>query len=303
MPQDLTKIPIDEFTTAAIDGTGVFDVLMQANKAHLLHEFEKGRIKGPEYANVYLGSLEQTMQTAVEFFIQSTKSKLEALLIEKQIELADKELELMDKKLSMADCEQALCQAQIAKLGAETDMIVAQMDKIPFEIALAEAEMETAQENVLIARANLAKIPAEIAHIEAQTSLVEQNTVNAVTENDTMLKQQCKLDAEYEVLMQTIAKVQAEASLLGHKSATELAQTQGAGVDSDSIIGRQKLLYTAQTEGFTRNAEHAAAKLMADTWSVRRTTDETGESGNSTNKLDDQTVGRAISKLLAGVGA
>ena len=51
-----TPIALADLTTSLVDGEGVFDVLMRANKAHLEQEFIKGRIKGPEYAQVYLGS-------------------------------------------------------------------------------------------------------------------------------------------------------------------------------------------------------------------------------------------------------
>jgi hypothetical protein len=71
---------------------------------------------------------------------------------------------------------------------------------------------------------------------------------------------------------------------------------------TDSVVGRQKALYQAQTDGFTRDAEQKAAKLLVDTWSVRRTTDE-GTVADGTNMLNDATVGRAITKLLDGVGA
>lgn len=93
-----------------------------------------------------------------------------------------------------------------------------------------------------------------------------------------------------------------EKSLLIQKTATEKAQTIALGVDDNSVIGKQKLLYTAQSNGFIRDAEQKAAKLMVDTWSVRRTTDE-GTVVDATNKLNDTNVGRAVDKLLTGIGA
>ena len=41
---------------------------------------------------------------------------------------------------------------------------------------------------------------------------------------------------------------------------------------------------------------------MADTWNVRRTTDD-GTVADTTNMLNDATIGRAINKMLSGVGA
>ena len=54
----LVPLVTGDLTEATLGGNGVFDVLMRANKAHLESEFQKNRIKGPEYSQVYLGSFE-----------------------------------------------------------------------------------------------------------------------------------------------------------------------------------------------------------------------------------------------------
>lgn len=100
--------------------------------------------------------------------------------------------------------------------------------------------------------------------------------------------------------MSTNTKTTSEIDLLNQKKATELAQVTATGVDVDSVIGRQKGLYLAQTNGFQRNAEQGVAKVMTDTWSVRRTTDE-GVPADATNHLQDSDVGRAITKMLTGM--
>lgn len=218
-------LTVNDLTLATLDGTGVFDVLMRANKAHLESEYQKNRIKGPEYATVYLGSLESVMQTSLQFLLNKDKSDLEAQLI----------------------------QAQIEKVNAEIE-------------------------------------------------LVKQQTANAAIEAEVLRAQKCKLDAEFDVLLQSKLKTAAEVTLLGQKTQTEKAQTVAMGVDADSVIGRQKALYAAQATGFERDAEQKVAKLMIDSWNVRRTTDE-GTVADGTNMLYDPAVGRAVNKLLAGVGA
>ena len=84
----MTTIAVTDLTQSTLEGTGVFDVLMRANKAHLEAEFNKNRIKGAEYATVYLGSLTQVMQTALQFLLTKEKTDLEAQLLHKQILLA-----------------------------------------------------------------------------------------------------------------------------------------------------------------------------------------------------------------------
>ena len=216
---------ISELTTTTLEGTGVFDVLMRANKAHLQAEFDKGRIKGTEYATVYLGALEAVMQTSLQYVLQREKME-----------------------------------AEVALVRAQTEQVAAQM------------------------------------------ALTEQQTLNAVTENLVLLAQECKLKAEFDVLMETKLKTAQETELLLWKVNTEKAQTVALGVDENSVVGKQKALYTAQTTGFTRDAEQKAAKLMVDSWNVRRTTDE-GTVADGVNNLNDAAVGRAVTKLLNGVGA
>jgi hypothetical protein len=138
--------------------------------------------------------------------------------------------------------------------------------------------------------------------IDARTELTAQQKINAITENTVLIAQECKLRAEFDLIMGNVLKAAQETSLLTQKVATEKAQITALGVDADSVVGRQKALYVAQTNGFTRDAEQKAAKLMVDTWNVRRTTDE-GTVADGTNNLNDAAVGRAVNKLLAGVNA
>lgn len=214
----MAAIPVTSLTEATTGGAGVFDVLMRATKAHLDLEYTQGRIKGNEYATVYLGAMQAVMQYAVQFLLAKEKSA------------------------------------------------------------------------------------AEISEIEARTALLVQQKLNAITEGLVLQAQKCKLDAEYDVLLQTKLKVVEEIGLLAQKRATETAQTVAMGVDEDSVVGRQKALYLAQTTGFSRDAEQKAAKLMVDSWNVRRTTDE-ATVADGVNMLNDLAVGRAVNKLLTGVGA
>ena len=277
----ITPITLNDLTLATLDGTGVFDVLMRANKAHLEAEYSKNRIKGSEYATVYLGSLEAVLNSALQFLLQKDKIALEAQLIEQQILLA---------------------QVEVIKANAQVLQTQAQTELVKQQTANALAELAILQANAL-------KIPAEIAHLQAQTAMVNQQKANLVLEADNIPKQgavlvgqKCKLDAEFDLLKTTNLKTAEEQALLAWKTTTEKAQTTALGVDADSVIGKQKALYGAQTSGFTRDAEQKAADLMTKTWMTRRTTDE-ATVADGVNMLNDAAVGRAVNKLLSGVGA
>ena len=177
---------------------------------------------------------------------------------------------------------------QREKVALEAELMAQQVLVAQAEVAKANAQVQVALAEVEKARVELEilgltkeKIPAEIAVLHAQ---------------------KCKLDAEFDLIKEQTIKSAQETLLLAQKVTTEKAQVSSIGVDADSVVGRQKALYQAQTNGFARDAEQKAAKLMADTWNVRRTTDE-GTVADGTNMLNDATVGRAINKMLQGVGA
>jgi len=115
----MTTIAVTDLTAATLEGTGVFDVLMRANKAHLEAEFTKGRIKGAEYATVYLGSLNQVMQIALQFLLTKEKTDLEAQLLEKQILLAQKQIDKATAELTQIAAQTELINQQKANLIAE----------------------------------------------------------------------------------------------------------------------------------------------------------------------------------------
>lgn len=56
----------------------------------------------------------------------------------------------------------------------------------------------------------------------------------------------------------------------------------------------------AQVNGYRRDAEQKMAKLLVDTWSVRRSNDE-GVVADTVNKLNDATIGAVVSAALKGI--
>lgn len=298
----LTPITLPQLTEATTTGSGVFDVLMKATKAHLEQEFTQGRIKGAEYATVYLGSLEAVMQNALQFLLQKDKVALDAELVKQQVELAKADLLIKQVELEKTRAELTILEKTVLKTGAEVALLTAQADTERAKLPLMAAQVDRERANITMVVAQEAMERARTAMTGAQTSLINAQTANEALQGKVLIAQECKLRAEYDVLLSTDLKTKGETSLLLWKTNTEKAQTLALGVDDNSVIGKQKALYGAQTDGFKRDAEQKAAKLLADTWSVRRTTDE-ATVADATNKLNDATVGRAIEKLLSGIGA
>jgi len=312
LPEEIT---IASLTEATVDGDGIFDVLMRATKEHLEQEFNKNRIRGPEYSTVYLGSLQQVMNTAMSFLLAKNKMALEAQLLEQQILLAQAQVLETNARIALTEAQVALAEQQAANLvleGANIPKQGAVLDAQASQIAqqtsnLADEALNIPKQGELIdaqtanSTQQTLNLVSEKLRIDAQTSLLTQQEANAVIEGTVLVAQECKLRAEFDLLVANTLKAAQEQALLTQKVATERAQILSTGVDGDSVVGRQKALYVAQTNGFTRDAEQKAAKAMIDAWSVQRTTDD-GLSPAGAG-LGDANIVRAVNKLLAGIGA
>lgn len=325
----ITPITVANLTTKVIGGDGVFDVLMAANKAHLEQEFTKGRIAGPEYAQVYLGSLESVMQTALQFLLQKDKMSLEAELAQQQILLTQAEIRKTDAIILQTEGQTRLLEQQILNTQVEKQILEANLLKLPVELAILQANLLKIPVEKQLLEAQLPKISAEVGLINKQVELASQQKLNLIAEGLNLPKQgvlldkqvldivqktlnatieykvmeatECKLKAEFDLLVLTKLKVNQETALVEWKVTTEKAQTVNIA-DVNSVVGVQKSLFTAQTAGFARDAEQKATKIMVDTWNTRRMTDD-ATVNNSENKLDDATIGRMVNKLLNGIGA
>jgi hypothetical protein len=230
----MAVIAVSDLTVGegTLTGTGAFDVLMTAVEKHVEAEYKKGRIKGGDYASVYLGAMQSVMDRSLQMLLQQQRADQEAELLREQI--------------------------------------------------LTEQLKQT--------------------QLTAQTVQIEQQTANAITENTVLVAQECKLRGEYDLIMEQKLKTVAETALLAQKKVTEQAQTSGTGVGPDSVIGKQTQLYDAQRQGYLRDAEQKAAKLLVDTWNVRKTMDDT-TLADGRNNLSDVKVGDAVRTMLQGVEA
>lgn len=246
MATTIVPLTLSDLTEAKVDGKGAFDVLMSAMVGHLEKEFKLNRLRGADYAQVYLSSLTPVLSNAVMFLLQKDDAANKAALTEAQIRLVEAQIKLAEAELQKEILTKDLIAAQVEKTKAETK--------------------------------------------------------NLITENEQIIAQTCLLKAQYDIAMLNKLQVTAQTTLIQQKTATERAQTVETGVDDNSVIGRQKSLYKAQSDGFLRDAEQKATKLLVDTWNVRRTTDA-GTVADATNMLNDVTIGRMVSTLLTGVNA
>lgn len=250
---------IEDLTTLELQGSGVWDKLLRNMRVQLNEQFEKNRITGPTYGQVYAATYEATLQAAISFLLAKERQALEF----KQLEL-----------------QNDLTQAQI-------DQIHDQMQKTPYEIAQIEAQTANVQKDTELKDYQLSTLyPAQLEQTNKQIELLQAQV--------EVQKEQLELVREQ------VEQAKAQTDYYAQKTITEKAQTDSSVIGDNSVIDIQIDLMGAQKEGYQRNAEQQAAQILSNTWNVRRQTDE-DTSANTTNLLDDATVGKTIQKLLAGV--
>ena len=246
VPPDVTSDPlvITDLTLKTLDGTGVLDQMLATMRVHLGEQFDKERIQGTEYAEVYLGAFQSTLAAAIQFLLARRKLGL-------------------DLKLQ---------KAQISLTTAQEDQIRAEMQKIPHEIQALQKQLELADK--------------QIAQADKQLELTKAQIQVQLKQLDLMAEQ--------------LEQAKAQTAYYEQRTITEKAQTSAGVAATGSVIGTQIVLMNKQADGYDRNAEQQAAQILANTWNVRRQTDEDTQA-NTTNKLDDASVGAVIAKLAAGI--
>jgi len=177
-------IDTEDLTSGYVDGSGVFDILMQAINSHLQLQYEEGRLTGSDYAKVYSATLQNAMGQAIQFILTKDKAEKEAELLRQQIEAS---IAQVDREDRLAEANINLINAQILKTNAETDLLKAKKNSEDAQIL---------------------------------------DLVNAAT-------------------------------VVG-------------------LVGKQKNLYQKQADGFDRDAEQKALKLIVDLWSIGMTADPDG---------------------------
>lgn len=72
-----TQLDLNELTNVTTvtkgtsDGTGAFDKLMNTVNLYLDDQYSSGRLKGTDYANVLLGSIQTAMQQSLQYTLQN----------------------------------------------------------------------------------------------------------------------------------------------------------------------------------------------------------------------------------------
>lgn len=206
-----TLPPIPELTiedlTVNMAGDGVFDVLMRNVSEHINAEMKKTRLTGNEFSALYLGGLQQVLNTSLEFLLRKRKETYEIQILELQARVAEAELE---------------------KIQAEIVILEKQGLKIPAEIALLEQQTLTEVEQTKVVKAQECKLRAEYDVLVAS---------KIKTDGETALLAQ-KVETER---AQTNGANVTPDSVIGKQIALYTAQTKGFKMDAITKAAKEMI--------------------------------------------------------------
>ena len=124
----MTQIELTDLTNGSTvnqewQGTGVFDVLIAAVNKNIEIQYQKGRITGSDYSQVYLGGMQAVLQQAVQWVLQADINAA-------QVDDIRKSIELKDAQLKIAYAEQIIKDKEAARLGLDNVMKNAEVERL-----------------------------------------------------------------------------------------------------------------------------------------------------------------------------
>lgn len=292
-----------ELTSRKVGGTGMFDGLMEAFSAHIKEENRTGRISGREYAETYLGGMQAAMQAAVQYLLQKDQSYWNGVLAQTQaqgaqlevvrgrlaIEQAKQELAAAEATKALQAANYALSKQKLANQEAAYDGQVLENSRLgytistilPKEAAKMDGEITVlgSENSRIVAQkdgilAETAQItPAKAANIAADTDVKEYQHLTLMPAQVDKLQEEILLMTYEKDFIKPATLLSITEQTEGHRAKTMDTRLDGTTPISGAI-GKQKDLHSEQITSYKRDAETKVAKLMVDTWSVQRSTDE-----------------------------
>ncbi len=316
--QQVPDISVSDLTSVSLDGTGVFDLLFKTMTLHMDAQFQGDKLRGAEYAKVYLGSLSSVLNESVNFLLNKDKVSLELELLNEQKAKLLKETELLDVQIQQIrnniDVENANLELRKKESEAQVKLTESQNLKVLEDVKLSGKQLEKLDNDIFISTERLdlesREIDTRILKIEQDTALtkVQEQKVQvdkevaevqkAKIENDLFIdtqnlelrknstdseislrtKQEAEITSQIDLRTKQKDKLDSEIELISIKQITEIGQVSDtnqkpvANNPIQGLVGKQRSVYDKQAEGFLRDAEQKAAKIMTDAFNVQYAT-------------------------------
>ena len=291
----MPTIAITEITQGTLTGTGVFDKLMASVTAHLDDQYSKGRITGAEYATVYLGAVQSAMQQSVSFVLGEQQAELALTQLNDTLITSSKQREEISQRIVLVDTQ--VSEQLDGTLRANTQLTdtlttsLKQREQLDNQIDLIHVQMAEAVDGTTRANVQLqdglttaVKQRDQITSAVALSAAQVAETTAGTTRTDLQSAQDLLLKS------QQILKTSSEKAMLDKKALTEVQQAV--------LVTKQQDLYVAQKNGFARDAEQKAAKLVSELWQISKGTDPNGH----TLPISNTQIGTTLKNAVRSAG-
>lgn len=219
------KIPaalsVDDLTSGVVGGTGIFDKLMSAVNAHIKEQADKGRLTTSEFGAVYLGGLQATLDSSVQFLLGRDRATWEAIGLR------------ANALTAAVGLVRAKAEVVTAKYAAVNQKMVAGRVAI---------EAHTARASYAGSKLNLSATFQQVLHSEAETGLVEEQYDSARADTKDTLRDGITPIGGIRHVQKLTAEAQRElthsqAQLTNEQYETARAQTKNTLSDGTAIGG------------------------------------------------------------------
>lgn len=321
-------INISDVTEGIVTGNGSFDKIMASLNAQLQKEFDAHRIKQTEYANVYLSALQSALTQSIAFELGKQGADKAADQIDSDITNSNAQA-AQDLLLTQAKIDLIVEQTESENKSNEVNGVI-DLQKLDIQSTTTVREAQSTQDilnkqqDLILTTSKTTSedkinalngvIDNQILEIIAGTSLTDNKSASELKSALDIVSTTSSRDEQsaQDLLNkgEALLKTTTEINLLTQKTLTEEAQTLNVLSDGTTVFntttkeglglsGKQQALYVRQSDGFLRDAEQKAARIYADNFAIRRTTNS-AEDVSGTG-MTDPDIKLALDKLQAGV--
>ena len=268
---DPERIDVGTLTDRVVGGAGIFDVIMDAVKAHLVVEYEANRISGVEYARVYTAAIEAALGNATQILLNKDQAYWQALAARQQAYIAQAQFATSKVTFETAKAEMVLA-------GFRAKTVRAEYAGAKMQLAIQSTSYCTSEYNLLeMLPLQKAQLTAQNSQISAQTTLITAQKLQVDKEVQKSTAEISLIDANTTNALAQTAVITNQATLVKEQSEAQRAQTLDTRSDSLPVtgaIGKQKALQTQQITSYQQDAAVKGAKFWVDGFTVQKTMDE-----------------------------
>ena len=162
-----------DLTTATVNGSGVFDILMKSVSAHIMVEYKANRISGAEYTKLYAQVIESVLAGSISFLLQRNQAAIQAETLKVQLATAK-----MDAAARRIELSKTILDVENSKMAYAVNKIkLAEADAQYCSTKFNLEEMLPAQKELLDNQVLGSDLANSTADYNLQTLLPKQSSL------------------------------------------------------------------------------------------------------------------------------